>query len=57
MSVPVRVAAGKDSYVLVLQPNLARAGAVIVDVYSRVIVEPPAPAPEPPAAAPAAVTP
>lgn len=58
MTVPVRVAAGKDSYVLVLQPNLSRAGAVIVDVYSRVIVEPPPPAePAVPAAAPSAITP
>jgi hypothetical protein len=50
----VRVASGKDSYVLVLQPNMALPGVVIVDVYSRVI-EPPTP--EAPVAPEAAVSP
>jgi hypothetical protein len=31
----VRVAAGKDTIVLVVQPDLTQAGAVLVDVWSR----------------------
>ncbi|MBL8861590.1 MAG: hypothetical protein JNK02_06215 [Planctomycetes bacterium] len=31
----VRVAAGKDSFVLVIQPDLSRTAAVVTDVYSR----------------------
>lgn len=35
MRAGVRVASGKDSYVLIVQPDIARPGAVVVDVYSR----------------------
>jgi hypothetical protein len=35
MRAAVRVAAGKETYVVVLQPNLGAPGAVVVDVYSR----------------------
>lgn len=35
MHATVRVASGKDSYVVVVQPDLARAGAVLTDVYSH----------------------
>jgi hypothetical protein len=61
MSAHVRVAAGKESYVLVLQPDLALPGVVIVDLYSRVPEPPPAapaaPAAEAPAAAPSSAVP
>ncbi len=33
----VRVAPGKDSYVVVIQPDLSQPGAVVTDVYSRPI--------------------
>lgn len=36
MRVGVRVAAGKDSYVVVVRPDVTRDGAVLVDAYSRV---------------------
>jgi hypothetical protein len=49
----VRVAAGKDTIVIVLQPALDRAGVVLTDVYSR--VEPPS-VPVAPAPAPEATT-
>jgi len=49
--VPVRVAAGKDTYVLVIQPDLAHGGRAIVDVYSRVAA-PAVPSPAPEATAP-----
>ncbi len=52
MHASVRVAAGKDSYVVVVQPDLSKAGVVLIDVYSG--APDPAPAPEP---APAAATP
>lgn len=35
MHASVRVASGKDSYVVIVQPDLARPGAVVTDVYSR----------------------
>jgi|GEM_PF-2926282 len=31
----VRVASGKDSYVVVVQPDLSKPGAIVTDVYSR----------------------
>jgi hypothetical protein len=51
MEVSVRVAAGHDTYVVVLRPNLAFPGVVLVDRAS--FVE----APAPPPAAPAATSP
>ena len=36
MSVPIRVGAGQESYVLVVRPSLALPGVVLVDEYSRV---------------------
>jgi hypothetical protein len=47
MEASVRVAKGRDSYVLVLRPNLLLPGVVIVDKFSRV-----EPKPAPPVAAP-----
>jgi len=47
MHASVRVAAGKDSYVVVVQPDLSKAGVVLVDVYSS---QPAPAAPETPAA-------
>lgn len=35
MRATVRVASGKDSYVVVVQPDITRPGAVLTDVYSR----------------------
>ncbi|MCY2962006.1 MAG: hypothetical protein NTY35_17755 [Planctomycetota bacterium] len=35
MRASVRVASGKDSYVVIVQPDIARPGAVLTDVYSR----------------------
>lgn len=35
MRTAVRVASGKETYVVVLQPNLGAPGAVVVDLYSR----------------------
>ncbi len=40
MKADVRVAAGKDSYVLVLQPDLSSRGVVIVDAWSRPVEAP-----------------
>lgn len=36
MHASVRVAAGKDSYVLIVQPDVTQPGALITDVYSKV---------------------
>jgi hypothetical protein len=59
MVTDVKVATGKDTVVLVIQPDLARAGAVCVDVFSRVLTPVPAtpPAPEPSAEAPSVSAP
>jgi len=35
MRATVRVASGKDSYVVVVQPDLSKPGAIVTDVYSR----------------------
>lgn len=35
MRAEVRVASGKDSYVVVVQPDLSKPGAIVTDVYSR----------------------
>ncbi len=45
MRATVRVAAGKDSYVVVVQPDITRRGALLTDVYSKPEPATPAPAP------------
>jgi len=52
--VPIRIARGRDTYCVVLRPNLALPGVVVVDTHSRVAETPPAPAA---ATAPAATGP
>ncbi len=45
MSADLRVTAGRDSYVVVLQPNLTRPGTIHVDSWSRVESAPREPSP------------
>lgn len=56
METSVRVAKGRDTYVLVLRPNLMLPGVVLVDRFSKVEAPPPE-APKPAAPVPASVSP
>jgi hypothetical protein len=53
MDTNVRVARGRDTYVIVLRPNLMLPGVILVDKFSAVAAPPPPP-PAPPAGSPAA---